>query len=54
LTFSRAPSEALRANSPSAATIATVCGFGFCRTATSTKPLVKDDFGSGPFGATLK
>ena len=35
-------------NSASAATNATVCGFGFCRIARSRKPLVKDGFGSGP------
>src|SRR5260370_35917741 len=38
LALSRAPSDSLTENSPSAATIATVCGLGFCLTATSKKP----------------
>jgi hypothetical protein len=32
----------------SAATIATVRGFGFCAIAVSKKPLVMEGFGSGP------
>jgi len=54
LALSRAPSEALRENSWSAATIATVCGFGVCATARSKKSLVKAGFGSGPTGIMEK
>ena len=54
LAFSRAPSAALRENSWSAATIATVCGFGFCCIAMSKKPLVKAGFASGPDGIITK
>ena len=50
----RAPSEALRENSWSAATIATVVGFGFCAIATSKKPCVNAGFGSGPDGIIAK
>ena len=38
----------------SAATSATVCGFGFCATAVSKKPLVKDGLVSGPVGIIAK
>src|SRR3981189_1216111 len=54
LGFSRAPSEPFIANSPSAATIATVCGLGFCATAISKKALVCADFGVGPNGIMEK
>jgi hypothetical protein len=54
LAFSRAPSAAFNANSASAATIATVAGRGFCFSASSIKPLVKEGFGSGPEGIITK
>jgi hypothetical protein len=44
----------LRENSWSAATIATVCGFGVWAMAISKKPLVKEGFGSGPDGIMTK
>jgi hypothetical protein len=52
--FSRAPSAALRENSWSAATMATVCGLGFWVRATSKKPRVKAVFASGPDGIMTK
>ena len=54
LAFSRAPSQAFLENSWSAATSATVNGFGFCAAATSKKPSVKDGFGMGPVGIIAK
>ena len=50
----RAPSEAFLENSASAATIATVFGFGFCAIAVSKKPSVKDVVGVGPVGIMAK
>ena len=50
----RAPSQALLANSASAATSATVVGFGFCAAAVSKKPSVNEGFGSGPDGIMAK
>ena len=52
--FSRAPSEPLIGNSASAATIATVCGFGFWAMAASKKPLLIAVFGVGPKGIMEK
>jgi len=54
LAFSRAPSQALRPNSASAAASAMVCGFGFCASATLKNPRVKAGFGVGPFGIIEK
>jgi hypothetical protein len=41
-------------NSASAATIATVVGFGFCAIAVSKKPWVNEVFGAGPDGIIAK
>src|SRR2546427_8366119 len=54
LALSRAPSQALRENSWSAAISATVCGFGDCAAATSKKPVVKEGLVSGPVGIIAK
>src|SRR5947209_3042853 len=54
LAFSRAPSQALRPNSASAATIAIDCGLGLCAAAASKNPVVKAGFGFGPVGIIEK
>src|SRR3979409_21244 len=48
--FARAPSDAVLANSASAARIATVLGLGFCAIASSKKPFEKAGGPSGPSG----
>ena len=52
--FLRAPTAALIVNSESAATIATVFGFGFCSAASAKKPFDQSVFGSGPAGMIWK
>src|SRR6187551_2966944 len=49
-----APSAAVLANSASAASMATVVGFGCCAAATSKKPLENAMTPSGPTGTIVK